>query len=399
MVHLSSVLLLAGAAFAVAAPANEIFERQATCSTAASYPTVNNAKLPDPFTNAAGTKITTKADFECRRAEINKIMQQYELGVYPPAPDKVEASISGSSITVKVTVGSKSISFSSAIKKPSGTGPFPAIIGIGGSSIPIPGTVATITFGNDDFGAQGGGSSRGKGKFFDLFGSSHTAGSLTAWAWGVDRLIDGLEQLGSAATGIDTKRLGVTGCSRNGKGAFIVGALVNRIALTIPQESGSGGAACWRISDSQKAGGANIQTASELVGENPWFSKNLDAYAQKTITSMPQDHHFLAAMIVPRGLFAIENNIDWLGPVATTGCMKAGRAIYKSYGVPNNMGFSLVGGHSHCQFPSSQQTDLTTYINYFLLNGATAPGAIEKSDVTADLNSWAPWAASAPTLS
>ena len=399
MVHLASALLAAaaGAAFVAAAPASEIFERQ-TCSVQSSYPTANNAKLPDPFVTSAGAKVTTKAEFECRRAEISKIMQQYELGEYPGKPDKVEASMSGNSITVKVTVGSKTISFSSSIRKPSGSGPFPAIIGIGGASIPIPSNVATITFGNDDFGAQSGSGSRGRGKFYDLFGSGHSAGSLTAWAWGVDRLIDGLELVGAAASGIDTKRLGVTGCSRNGKGAFITGAFVDRIALTIPQESGAGGAACWRISDQQKSAGANIQTAQQIVGENPWFSKNFDQHV-RAVPSIPQDHHLLAAMIVPRGLVVFENNIDWLGPVSTTGCMKAGRVIYKSYGVPNNMGFSLVGGHNHCQFPSSQNSELTSYINYFLLNSGTAPGAVERSDVQADVASWAPWAASAPTLS
>ena len=90
MVHLASALLVAGAALAAAVPAPEVFERQAACSVAASYPTVNVAKLPDPFTSASGQKITTKADFTCRSQEIFKIMQQYELGVYPPPPDKVE---------------------------------------------------------------------------------------------------------------------------------------------------------------------------------------------------------------------------------------------------------------------------------------------------------------------
>ncbi|KXX74627.1 4-O-methyl-glucuronoyl methylesterase [Madurella mycetomatis] len=397
MVHLASALLVAGAAFAVAAPASEIFERQ-SCSTANSYPTVNVAKLPDPFTNAAGTRITTKDDFECRRAEISKIMQQYELGEYPGPPDSVEASMSGNRINIRVTVGGKSISFSPSIRKPGGSGPFPAIIGIGGASIPIPNNVATITFGNDEFGAQSGGGSRGRGKFYDLFGSSHSAGSLTAWAWGVDRLVDALEQIGPEASGIDPTRLGVTGCSRNGKGAFVTGAFVDRIALTIPQESGAGGAACWRISDQQKSQGANIQTAQQIIGENPWFSRNFDPYV-RSITTIPQDHHFLAAMIVPRGLAVFENNIDWLGPVSTTGCMKAGRAIYKTYGVPNNMGFSLIGGHNHCMFPGGQNSELNQYINYFLLNGGSEPGAVERSVSNVALDTWAPWASSSGTLS
>lgn len=394
MVHLASALLVAGAALVVAAPASEVFERQASCSVQNSYPTKNEAKLPDPFTTASGTKITTKADFACRKAEISKIMQQYELGEYPPAPDKVEGSLSGTTLTVRITQGSQTVSFTASIRKPSGSGPFPAIIGIGGSSIPIPSNVATITFPNDDFAAQAGGSSRGRGKFYTLFGSSHSAGALTAWAWGVDRLIDALEQVPSA--GIDTKRLGVTGCSRNGKGAFITGAFVDRIALTIPQESGAGGAACWRISDAEKSRGANIQTAQQIIGENVWFSRNFDQYV-RSIPSMPQDHHFLAAMIAPRGLAVFENNIDWLGPVSTTGCMKAGRLIYQAEGVPNNMGFSLIGGHNHCQFPSGQNSELNQFINYFLLNSGTAPGSIERSTANVAVNTWATF--SVPTLS
>lgn len=173
---------------------------------------------------------------------------------------------------------------------------------------------------------------------------------------------------------------------------------MKRIALTLPQESGSGGAACWRISDSQHSAGKNIQTAGEIVGENVWFSKNFDKYSKATST-VPEDHHMLAALLAPRGLFVIENDIDWLGPVSTTGCMKAARLIYKAVGAPNNMGFSLVGGHSHCQFPSSQQADLTTYINYFLLKTGSAPGSIEKSSTSVDVSTYADWTGSVPNLS
>ncbi|KAI1401728.1 carbohydrate esterase family 15 protein [Hypoxylon fuscum] len=389
MRRLTSALLLGATASAL--PFAEIYERQNTsdCTIADTYPAVSFAKLPDPFTFQDGKKVATKADWTCRQQEISKLLQQYELGAYPPPPDKVEASLSGTTMSVKVTVGSKSVTISSAIKKAS-TSPGPAIITIGGSSLPIPGTVGTVAFNNDQFASQASGSSRGQGAFYTLFGNTHTAGALTAWAWGVDRVIDGLEQLGADKTGIDPKRLGTTGCSRNGKGAFIVGALANRIALTLPQESGSGGAACWRISDDEHNKGKNIQTAGEIIGENVWFSKNLDSYATKT-TTMPEDHHFLAALVAPRGLLAFENDIDWLGPVATTGCMKAGRLIYKGLGAPTSMGFSLVGGHSHCMFPSSQQTELTQYINYFLLAGTTAPPEVEKSSATVAVTDWAPW--------
>ncbi|KAI0544807.1 hypothetical protein F4679DRAFT_511395 [Xylaria curta] len=391
---LTSAVLLGTSAWALPY-VGEIYERQngSVCSVKDSYPTINEAKLPDPFTFADGSKVATQADWKCRQAEMFKMLQQYELGDYPPPPDKVEATLSGSSVSVKVTVGSKSATISTSIRKGSSPAPGPAIITIGGASIPIPGTVGTMNFANDAWAGQS--NARGSGAFYTLFGNTHSAGALTAWAWGVDRLIDGLEQLGSDKTGIDTTRLGTTGCSRNGKGAFVVGALVQRMALTLPQESGSGGAACWRISDSEESKGKNIQTAHQIVTENVWFSPRLNTYV-RAVPTMPVDHHMLAALVAPRGLFIAENDIDWLGPVSTTGCMKAGRLAYKGAGVPNNMGFSLVGGHNHCQFPSSQQADLTSYINYFLLKSGTAPGAVEKSSANVDVTEWATW--TVPTL-
>lgn len=56
---------------------------------------------------------------------------------------------------------------------------------------------------------------------------------MIAAAWRVDRIIDALEM--TPAANIDAKRIGVTGCSRNGKGSMIAGAFVDRIALALPQ--------------------------------------------------------------------------------------------------------------------------------------------------------------------
>ena len=46
---------------------------------------------------------------------------------------------------------------------------------------------------------------------------------------------------------IDMKHLAVTGCSYAGKMALFAGAFDERVALTIPQESGGGGAPSWRV--------------------------------------------------------------------------------------------------------------------------------------------------------
>jgi hypothetical protein len=393
MKYFSSMLLLAIPALAAPSPTIKAHQ-DAGCGIPSDYSFTSTAKLPDPFTSANGTKITTKAQWPCRAQEISQLFQKYELGTLPPAPSSVTATYSAGSIKVTVSDGGKSITFSAKISTPSsGKAPYPAIIGIGGMSIPSQAGVATITFDNDGMAAQQSKSSHGTGLFFNLYGSTATAGATTAWAWGVSRLIDALEMTPSA--NIDPTKLGVSGCSRNGKGAFIVGALEPRIALTIPQESGSGGAACWRISDAQKAAGKNIQTASEIIGENSWFSPNFNAYATKTST-LPVDHHMLAGLIVPRGLFVIENDIDWLGPVSTTGCQQVGQMIYNAMGVPDNFGFSLVGGHSHCQFPSAQASDLSAAVSKYLLGGTGPTTQVSKSSVTVDPSTYIDW--TAPTL-
>ncbi|KAH7412431.1 hypothetical protein BKA64DRAFT_328903 [Cadophora sp. MPI-SDFR-AT-0126] len=395
MKYLSTFLL---AVPALASPYPYLDERQAasSCGLPSGYsPSTTDAKLPDPFTFLNGTKITSKSQWPCRQQEISALMQKYELGDLPPKPEKVTATFSGGALKVTITDAGKSITMNAKITTPSsGKAPYPAIIAIGGASIPVPAGVATINFENDNMAAQQSSGSHGTGLFFNLYGKSHSAGALIAWAWGVSRLIDGLELTPGA--NIDTTRLGVTGCSRNGKGAFIVGAFEPRIALTIPQESGSGGAACWRISDSEKKAGKNIQTASQIVGENAWFSPNFNSWTSK-VTQLPFDHHMLAALTVPRGLFPVENDIDWLGPVSTTGCMEVGQTIYKAWGAPESFGFSLVGGHSHCQFPSSQQSDLTAFIQKFLLGSATNPPIVAKSTANVNLANYYSWSVPALT--
>jgi hypothetical protein len=391
-----TALVIAGAALAApTSSSSPLYDRQA-CSPATNVPSVTVNNLPDPFVFSDGTRVTTKAQWTCRQEEILNAFEQYELGDLPPAPTALTASISGNSLSISITVASgNKASFSVSISGASTSSPGPAIIAYGFPSIPIPAGVATITFNNDNFAAQNGGGSRGQGLFYTLHGNSHSAGALTAWAWGVARIIDALEQLGAAKTGIDPARVGVTGCSRNGKGAFVAGALDKRVALTIPQESGAGGAACWRISDLESAAGKNIQTARQIVGENVWFSTRFNSWTQK-ITTIPYDHHLLAGLVAPRGLYIPENTIDWLGPVSIAGCMRAGKLIYGALGVPENMGISVVGGHGHCSFPATQNSELTQFINYFLLKSSTKPTNLDRSDANVDVKKYIDW--TAPTL-
>ncbi|KAK4148537.1 hypothetical protein C8A00DRAFT_19646 [Chaetomidium leptoderma] len=363
--------------------------------------TVSNA-LNDPFTFHGGGKVSSKADWTCRQAEISQLLQKYELGTLPGKPSSVTASFSGSSLSITVSDNGKSVSFSVTINnRPSGSGPHPAIINFGSfGGLPVPAGVATINFNNDEVGQQQDQSSRGKGKFYDLYGSGHSAGALTAWAWGVSRIIDALE-LTKAQTNIDPARIGVTGCSRNGKGAMVAGALEPRIALTLPEESGAGGSGCWRIAALQKSQGQNVQDSKQIITENVWFSPSFNSHVND-VNSLPFDHHLLAGLIAPRPLYVMENvDMEWLGKVSTYGCMGIARKQWQALGALDRFGYSQVGGNQHCSFPSSQQgSELNAFIGKYLLGNANAgTTSIFRSTGNQNFNidSWSPW--TVPTLS
>ncbi|KAF9014692.1 hypothetical protein BDZ89DRAFT_1220943 [Hymenopellis radicata] len=179
----------------------------------------------------------------------------------------------------------------------------------------------------------------------------------SAWAWGVGRIIDALELTPSA--NIDLTKIGVSGCSRNGKGALVAGAFDTRIALTIPQESGSGGAGSWRISDGMMKNGTSTQTAFEIVGENVWFSTLFNPYVNQ-VNMLPFDHHMLSALVAPRALLIIDNTgIDWLGPESVFGAQKTANKVWQALGIADKMGVSQVGNHNHCQFPEANSPTWT----------------------------------------
>lgn len=351
--------------------------------------------LPNPFVFMNGPEISGINDWACRRAEIAKQIQHYELGEKPGAPESVSGSFDGDILDILIEDRNQSISFKAQIILPeNGNPPYPAIIGIGRSFLDNDQLdslgVAVINIPNDEIAEQIDSGSRGNGKFYDLYGSDHSAGALVAWAWGVSRVIDVLELIDSP---INPDKLGVTGCSRNGKGALVAGAYDERITLTIPQESGAGGAAAWRISDKLLEDGQNVQTLRQIVDENVWFRESFSKFSE-SVEKLPYDHHNLMGMVAPRALLVLEHSgIEWLGPESTYGASQAARQIWEAMNVPERMGFSQVSGHNHCQLPDTQKPHVMAFIEAFLLHNTDRDTQIEETDrdFTVNKNQWIPW--------
>jgi hypothetical protein len=365
-------------------------------------------KLPDPFTKLDGTRMTSQSEWRCRRQEILEQAKKYIYGDRP-TPDKVSGTVSNTSAAVHVEAMGKSIDFSVKIVLPkTGTAPYPALINVGASGLVLKEQqildqgVAVIYYNMYDLGKEGQAeASRGKpnpGKFYDLYGGDHSAGLLMAWSWGASRLIDVLQQSGGAI--IDTGALAVTGCSRNGKGAFAVGVFDERIALTIPQETSTAGVPVLRYVDILNT----ERTDHNYFGLN-WLSDNFEpfVYVEATKTSnavkLPIDTHELVASLAPRALLVLDNPHQTqmsapAGHLATA----TGVEVFKALGIADHVSYhSNVSDTAHCSYKTEYTDLLLRAIDRFLKHGDSKTGDfIVGNGGEGPVSEWKTW--DTPTL-
>ncbi|MEE1942413.1 cellulose binding domain-containing protein [Streptomyces sp. TRM 70361] len=356
----------------------------------------NTSMLPDPFTKMDGTRVTTKEDWRCRRAEIKELAERTVYGDKPAKPDSVTGTVSSSRITVNVSHQGRTASFSANVQLPSGSGPHPAVIvygGFGADTATIRNSgAAVISYDPFAVGQEGTGRNNKSGAFYSIYGAQSGTGLLGAWAWGVSRIIDVIESSGGSVLRADAT--GVTGCSRYGKGAFVAGAFDQRIALTMPIESGSGGVGAFR-SIARESG---AQPLSSAYGEQPWLGDAFGSYTGNP-NSLPVDTHEVVGMIAPRGLLIMDNpHVEWLGAQSGAVAALGGAEVYKALGAQQNISYwSDVSDGTHCANRSEWRGPIQQSIQKFLLNTGSAPGVFRISaKKSANLSQWRNW--QTPTL-
>ncbi|MFD4953564.1 cellulose binding domain-containing protein [Streptomyces sp. NPDC058451] len=355
-----------------------------------------SSMLPDPFKKLNGTRISAKGDWRCRRAEISQLAQRSVYGQKPAKPAGVTGTVSASSITVNVTDQGKSASFSASVSLPSGSGPFPAVIvfgGLGADTATIKASgVAVINYDPYSVGKEGTARNNKQGAFYSVYGSSSSTGLLMAWSWGVSRIIDVIEQSGGNI--LKASATGVTGCSRFGKGAIVAGAFDQRVALTMPIESGSGGVPILR----GIPGESGSQPLSSAYSEQPWLGDAFSSYTGNP-NSLPVDTHEILGMVAPRGLFVMENPyVDWLAARSGSVAALGGAEIYKALGAGSNITYwSDVQDGTHCAVRSEWKTPLQQNLQKFLLGTGNGSGVFRIApSKSGNLSSWRDW--QTPTL-
>jgi hypothetical protein len=381
----------------------------ATLPASSSLPTIT--LLPDPFKKLDGTEMTTKAEWRCRREEIRKMEEKYVYGTKPQPPQSVTGTVSSSMISVSVMDGGKSASFTAGVKLPtSGSAPYPVVIEYASDTSGTFGPpldsgvlnsegVAVIYFNAYAVGAEGNGHGTNQsGAFYSLYAGGSATGLLTAWGWGVSRIIDVLEKSGGSM--FDASAVAVSGCSRFGKGAFIAGVIDQRVALTLPIESGTAGVPIWRgIAKGEKGENGNPgQSLSSAYSEQPWFADAFQPFLNAP-TKAPLDTHELVAMIAPRGLFIMENpHIGELSSKYGHVAALAGKEVYTALGAGDAISYvSNVQDGTHCAARPEWVTPLRNNIERFLKKTGNVAGVMNPyPSQTGDLTMWRDW--TTPTL-
>ena len=315
------------------------------------------------------------SDWTKRRNTIGQMIQHYGIGEKPVvASEQVKARMDGDTLIVDVTVGQETLTLKSQIRYPK-TGQAPYALMIGTDMIALPRKlfddrpIATMTFTSaqvNDYKQFGRHHDRGEHHFDRLYPQLKANGAYSEWAWGMSRLIDGLQQLGSTVTKIDTEHIGVTGCSYAGKMALYCGAFDERIALVIAQEPGGGGAASWRKSHELTLAGKNLEDIDKT--DYHWFLESQkENFRGDSVYRLPYDQHELCAMVCPRALLLLGNpDYEWLADPSMEFSAQAAHRVWEFFGISDRMAWSIVGGHGHCQLPESQFPIVESFLDRFL---------------------------------
>ncbi len=189
----------------------------------------------------------------------------------------------------------------------------------------------------------------------DAYGDGFTWRGIRAWAFGHSKLLDYLETTDYA----DKAKFVATGHSRGGKAALAAGAYDERFAVTAPNNSGCGGAGCFRVLAGRdgklEKDATRVETLGRIATKFPyWFADGFARYGGEAPyfpagneENLRFDLHTLKATVAPRHLVTLEGLDDaWSNPFGTYISWRAAQPAFDllSAGDRNNV-YYREGGH------------------------------------------------------
>ena len=166
-------------------------------------------------------------------------------------------------------------------------------------------------------------------------------GALRAWAWGLSRLIDYFEQ--HPDSGVDPRKIGITGVSRYGKAAIVAHAFDERVAVSLVGSSGQGGVKLHRHDFGEAIENLTGGSYYWMAGHYLKYGSAESSSGKKDAGDLPVDSHQLIALCAPRPCFisyGIESKGDpkWVG---AAGSYMAGILASPAYELFGKTGYGV----------------------------------------------------------
>jgi hypothetical protein len=304
--------------------------------------------LPDPLVFTDGRRVTGADAWKRRREELIRVYEAQIFGRIPadapkvtwtkvPTPGTFPGDTGMTFVTAQIGSGADAPRMALTVNYPPNVQhPVPMILALqfGGGGTPTPNPPVA-----DEILARGWGFATlgyldiqpDKIDTFDqgVIGATPSSknrapdswGAISAWAWGVSRAIDYLEN----DPRVDSKHIALHGHSRLGKTALWASALDPRIAVLYASCPGEMGAALSRRDYGE--------TVDDMAQNFPyWFSPSFQEWVGRW-NDMPVDAHTLIALSAPRGVFVTGGTQDqWADPKGEFLAEVAAGPVYRLLG-------------------------------------------------------------------
>ena len=303
---------------------------------------VGSYQLPDPLKFADGRAVKTAREWtEQRRAEIIRAYERDIYGRIPAVTPRVTWVVTEDHGPKKLVVGTvgtaeRALRMNLTLNlPPNAHGPVPVILMIqfGGGGMPVadppePTEIFSRGWGYAKIGYNDIQPDRANAFDRGIIGlTSDTPpgpdgwGTISAWSWGVSRVIDYL----ALDKSVDARRIALFGHSRLGKTALWSSALDPRIAAVFSSCSGEMGAALARRDYGE--------TVDDMAQNFPWqFAGNFQQWPGRW-RDMPVDAHMLIALSAPRPVFITGGTADqWADPAGEFQAGVAAGPVYRLLG-------------------------------------------------------------------
>jgi hypothetical protein len=352
-------------------------------------------KLPDPFVMNDGSRVATPEEWEARRKEILAQALEVEFGTQPPAPEEVHAELLADDTLPSgertqrcrlVMIPSKehpdiefTMIFNLFLPPPealvekralvpgfASDGRLPVHVFVGGEvafdvldrgymHVAYEKTSIQFDFGKGNAEVPPGSCKDAYRVLNDLEPGKweFTWGNISAWAWGLSRLLDYL----LTRDDVDSDHIIVSGHSVNGKTALLAAALDDRFSMVNPSGTGCGGCASYLVLDGLFPDGCfeqqteppeDLKALTSKYRWYHWMAPALHEFSGRE-QELPFDRHFVMATIAPRLLFQTEGDQDWwANPAGTTAGYLATDIVFQWLGCGQKHGITWHhGGHTH----------------------------------------------------